>query len=367
MIEQNREFKPDWITPPGSTISDLMEERDWNQLELAQRLGYSNKHLNQLIKGKSSLTEDAALRLERVLGSTAAFWLNREAIYRERLARLEAQRRYEKWTGWLEQLPLSWLKSVDVIPNRRITESRKPELVELLLRFFSVASPQEWNDRYGNLLGSFRRGSKVQSDIGAVTSWLRLGEIEAEQMMVPKYNRTRFAKALHEIRDLTTMSPNEFDPKLRAICSEAGVKLVLVPAIPKAHISGVARWLNPHSPLIQLSLYGKTNDKFWFALFHESAHILLHADNKQNIFLDNWGDTTSASSREQEANQWAANLLIPKANLGKLNKIQTAEDIEHFARKINIHPGIVVGRLQHDGQLKYATYLNSLKDKFELK
>ena len=88
MIDQKRKIQPEWVSPPGDTISDLMEERDWNQVELAQRLGFTTKHLNQLIEGEASLSEDAALRLERVLGSTARFWLNREAIYRERLARI---------------------------------------------------------------------------------------------------------------------------------------------------------------------------------------------------------------------------------------------------------------------------------------
>ena len=123
-----------------------MEERDWNQIELAKRLGFTPKHLNQLIKGKASLTEDATFRLERVLGSTAKFWLNREAMYRERLARhRERSSVIEKWIDWLDVLPLSWLKKVDVIPDRRITESRKPELVENIYCDFSVLlSPDEW-------------------------------------------------------------------------------------------------------------------------------------------------------------------------------------------------------------------------------
>ena len=365
MIDQKRNFQPDWVSPPGDTISDLMEERDWNQVELAQRLGYTTKHLNQLIKGKASLSEDAALRLERVLGSTARFWLNREAIYRERLARIIAQHRYEKWVNWLDMLPLSWLKKLDVIPDQRITESRKPELVKTLLQFFSVASPNEWTERYENLQGSFRRARRVNSDIGAITSWLRVGEIEAEKTVTPKYNKAKFEKALIEIRELTILPPDEFVPKIGALCSEAGVKLVFIPAVPNAHVSGVARWLNQHCPLIQLSLYGKTNDKFWFAFFHEAAHILLHADNKQNIFLDNVNNDFSDSSQEQEANQWAANKLIPQERSVDLFNIRTSNDIERFASSINIHPGIVVGRLQHEVNLTYATSLNHWKDKFE--
>ena len=95
MTEQEQTFSPDWVSPPGDTILDMMEERDWSQVELARRLGFSPKHLNQLIKGKASLTDDTALRLERVLGSTANFWLNREARYRERLARLNVKERYK--------------------------------------------------------------------------------------------------------------------------------------------------------------------------------------------------------------------------------------------------------------------------------
>ncbi len=89
MSENIQDFQPDWTTPPGSTIYDLMLERGWNQTELAERLGYSTKHLSQLINGKITLTDNVALRLERVLGSSSEFWLNREANYRDRLARLK--------------------------------------------------------------------------------------------------------------------------------------------------------------------------------------------------------------------------------------------------------------------------------------
>ena len=93
------------------------------------------------------------------------------------------------------------MKKVDVIPDRRITESRKPELVETLLRFFSVASPDEWAVRYENLQASFRRGRKSKSDIGTITSWLRMGEIEAEKIVAPKYSKAMFEKVLNEIRE----------------------------------------------------------------------------------------------------------------------------------------------------------------------
>ena len=99
MTDQQQTSSPDWASPPGDTIVDLMEERGWTKGELARRLGFSTGYLNQLINGSVSITNDTALRLERVSGSTVNFWLNREANYRERLAELDSQQHYQTRVG----------------------------------------------------------------------------------------------------------------------------------------------------------------------------------------------------------------------------------------------------------------------------
>ena len=93
MIETTRSFTPDWVSPPGDTIADLLEERDWTQAQLAERFGYTTKHIRLLINGKAPINVETALKLERVLGSTAAFWLRYEAQYRAALARIEEENR----------------------------------------------------------------------------------------------------------------------------------------------------------------------------------------------------------------------------------------------------------------------------------
>jgi len=45
------------------------------QAELARRLGVSYPRLNEIIKGRRSVTPDTALRLSHVLGMSADFWL----------------------------------------------------------------------------------------------------------------------------------------------------------------------------------------------------------------------------------------------------------------------------------------------------
>ncbi|MDR1423071.1 MAG: helix-turn-helix domain-containing protein [Azoarcus sp.] len=365
MTDLNAPFAPDWVSPPGDSISDIAEERGWTQAELARRLGYTEKHVSQLINGKVPLTIDAAQRLERALGSTFDFWMAREANYQKHKARQEAEQKYAEWTPWLDKLPLKELMSARAIPKRRIDAKNKPLFVEACLRFFGVASPEGWNCHYLGMEAAFRRTRKEQSDPGAISAWLRLGEKEAEKVGESKYHKSRFEKALRDIRNLTCENPGVFEPKMRRLLQEAGVLLVLVPAIPRAHVSGVARWLGQARPLIQLSLYGKTNDRFWFTFFHEAAHILLHADgaqDKASIFLDDKNPNIS-DHREDEANRWSGEFLIPSEYDRELRYLKNKAAVKDFAEKIGIHPGIVVGRLQHDELIKLS-WMNDLKESF---
>lgn len=208
---------------------------------------------------------------------------------------------------------------------------------------------------------AFRRTTTKQSDVGAISSWMRLGELQAEHLDCPKFNKSKFAKAVQEIRSLTVLLPQEIEPKLKKLCWESGVVLALVPSLPRAHVSGLARWLNPHKALIQLSLYGKTNDSFWFTFFHEAAHILLH--NKHCIFLDECdGAKNQSSDQEREADQWSRAFLIPSSHETELALLRSRSSVIAFAQKLRIHPGIVVGRLQYDQVLAWNC-MNDLKQK----
>lgn len=75
------------MSPPGDTIRDILEEKNWTQAKFADRAGYTTKHVSQFIQGKAVITEDAALRLEPVFGGSAELWLSREAKYREAIKR----------------------------------------------------------------------------------------------------------------------------------------------------------------------------------------------------------------------------------------------------------------------------------------
>jgi plasmid maintenance system antidote protein VapI len=83
---ENR-YAPDWVSPPGETLADILKERKITRGEFAQRMGLPKKTINQLIKGKVEITIRIAYKMELALGvPTARVWIDRERLYRESLA-----------------------------------------------------------------------------------------------------------------------------------------------------------------------------------------------------------------------------------------------------------------------------------------
>ena len=84
------EFKPNYTVIPGETLEETLDALGISQHELAMRIGQPLKMVSEIIKGKTAITDDTALQLEKVLNIPASFWLCLEQQYCETLARLDA-------------------------------------------------------------------------------------------------------------------------------------------------------------------------------------------------------------------------------------------------------------------------------------
>lgn len=357
------QYTPDYVSPPGETLEEILEEKEMTQVELAERTGRPQKTISEIINGKAAITPETALQLERVLGVSASFWNNRERLYREALANREERERLESKVPWLEQIPVKAMVEKQWI---QFYDDKVAQLKEVL-NFFAVASPEQWEEFWGRiLLVDFRSSAAFEGERRSVAAWLRKGEIEAKEIICADYDAGKFKKALQEIRGLTVESPDVFQPAMMRLCAESGVALVFVPQLPKTRTCGATHWLNSKKALIQLSLRYKTNDHFWFAFFHEAGHILLHG--KRDIFLEGQDiQDKSKQDKEKEANNFAADLLISPTELEqflKSNKRLSKAAIEQFASLIGIAPGIVVGRLQYQ-EILPRNHCNNFKQRFE--
>jgi addiction module HigA family antidote len=351
------EYRPDYAVSPGEVLSDELELRGMTQQELAKRTGLTPKHIVSIVKAKSAITPETAIKFERAMGMPADYWLNLESQYQEVLARLQEETQLGHDIDWLKHIPVTQMAKLGWITKLSNT---KAQLVEVL-RFFGIASVGQWEDMWPNLRVAYRQHNHHEVFAEAVSAWLRQGEIAAAKIPCLPYDKAAFRAALDQIRKLTAEAPEIFVSKMVELCANAGVAVVFVPALPKTGVSGATRWLNSNKALIQLSLRYKTDDHLWFTFFHEAGHILLHG--KKELFLE--GANGLDKAKEDEANKFAQEELIPRTEFTHFAQQHpfSKAAIVSFSRRINIAPGIVVGQLQHVGLLP-ITHCNELKQKF---
>jgi HTH-type transcriptional regulator/antitoxin HigA len=355
-------YQPDVVSWPGETLEELLEEREMTQAELAERTGRPKKTINEIIQGKVAITPETALQFERVLGTPAQFWLERERQYREWLARQQDEENLRQQIDWLKEIPIK-----DLVKRGWIDYAEEQlEQLRAALCFFGIASPKEW----AYVEAVFRKSPAHKSDPAAVTAWLRKGELEAQEIDCTPFNPERFRAILNTARILTRASFAAVRDELPRLCASAGVALVIVPELPNTRVCGATRWLSPNKALIQLSLRYKTDDQFWFTFFHEAGHILKHG--KRETFIDEEGDVSHEHehNREAEANRFAADFLIPPDAMQRFRRQNkppyiSKQAVEQFAEELGIASGIVVGRLQHD-ELLERWKLNNLKRSLRL-
>lgn len=355
------EYLPDYVSPPGETLLETIEALGMPQAQLAERTGRSKKMINEIIKGKAPITPKMAIELERVTGVTTSFWNNRERNYREFIAKHEEQKYLKKHISWLNQIPVAAMIKLGWIDKSK----DKVQRLKNVLNFLGIASPAQWPSLEKGLMKqvAFRKSRAYKADNRALICWFRKGEQEAKDIDCNPFDSSVFLKTLEKIRLLTVEPPEVFQNRLIRLCAGCGVAVVFIPALPKTRASGVTRWLSPEKALIQLSLRYKTDDHLWFSFFHEAGHILKHG--KREIFID--GDDIGMDEiKEDEANRFAADLLIPRKDYLEFikNDQLTKVLIQRFSDELEIAPGIVVGRLQHEGLLPMS-HCNDLKRRFE--
>lgn len=334
---ESHPFKPDYVIAPGETLRDRLADMNISQTELAARAGLSTKHVNQIIQGIAPITLETAIVLDRITGLPASFWNRREADYREGLLRAKPRVVSAEDEKWLKSLPIAELKKRNKLPS--LTDQGR--LFDAVLSFFGVADREAWERVWRGPVASFRRSEAYASHPGSVVSWLRIAQVEAQAAKVEPYSAPNFRKALQDIRSLTAHGDAN---RIVEMCAAAGVVVVFVREVKGCRISGAAWWASSSRAVIALSDRYKKDDRFWFTFFHEAAHLLLHS--KKETFVD---DGTDNDLLEDEANRFAADFLIPPAQALRLRKLTTDAEVKAFADELGIAPGIVVGRLQHDG------------------
>ena len=72
---------------PGEHLAEILDELGISQYRLAKTIGTPARRINEVVRGRRSITADTALRIGLALGMTPESWLNLQALHDLDIAR----------------------------------------------------------------------------------------------------------------------------------------------------------------------------------------------------------------------------------------------------------------------------------------
>ena len=329
------------MTSPGDFIREKMEAKIWTQSDLAYALDTKPAAINQILSNKRAISLNMAKALgaaldcdPAVIAATQTEWdLGRTGDPDPSVA---ARSKILSQYPLREMAKRGWVDPAHGVGT----------LEEQVCRFFGV-------EELGEIphLSHLARKTRYDHIPPEQLAWLFRVKAIASEMATQQYER---AKLVEIIDSLSTLrSKPDGIRQVPRLLEYAGVRFVVVEALPKSAIDGVCFWLDKSKPVIGMSMRYDRIDNFWFVLRHECAHVL-HGHGKSSAIVDcdlGANDLTSSVSDEDRiANQEAADFCVPEKKMNSFylrkNPYFSERDVLAFSVRMEVHSGLVVGQLQ---------------------
>lgn len=291
---------------PGETLDEKLQEMGMGVKEFATRVSKPEKTIIAVLRGKSTITPEMAVSFEMVTKIPANMWLAHQKRYDEFIARKKRESALKEGMKWAQQFPYTEIADLGWFSDIIHIDENSKDIVDTLCRFFAVSSPKGWEDFYLNqrLRVAFSITLAETCDPYALSAWLRRGEILADGVSLSiKYSAKNLRNILEDISALRCSETDMKEEKLVELLGSIGIKLIFTETLSTAPVKGCARYICG-VPCIQLAKVFDSELDFWYTLFHEIGHILLHG--KKDIFIENVNYGDKDPEKEKEANAFAS-------------------------------------------------------------
>lgn len=330
------------VPHPGFFLKEELEARGWSQRDLAFILGVQEQSVGIIIAERRGISPEMAKALGNAFDVDPDFFANLQKAYDMARARepdpaISRRARLQGSYPVREMIKRGWLEDMDA-----------SMLEAQMMRFFDVDS----FEHIPNIAAAAKRSNADSEYEPNQLAWFHRVKQIAQSISVPRYSERALRDALVRLRALM-IEPEEARHVPRVLM-ECGVRFVMVEGLPNGKIDGVCFWLNS-SPVIGMSVRLDRIDNFWFVLRHEIEHVLQkHGHNKPVMDVDVMATAENSDiipEQERVANSAAQEFCVPQSEMesfiARKNPFFSERDIVGFARRMQVHPGIVIGQIQN--------------------
>lgn len=327
------------VDHPGVFIGEEIEARNWTQRDLAFVLGKPEQLVSMIVSGKRNI--NAALAKELA----AAFEVSPDLF-------LGLQQAYDKYVAAEPDASVS--RRGRIVRNYPIREMIKrgwiedaePALLEhQLATFFEVRSFEE-----APYIRHAAKKSGYDQMPPTQLAWLFRVRQLAKETVVEDYSPRKLRETLSSLGGMLS-APEEIR-RVPQLLERAGVRFIVVEGLPTGKIDGACFWLSEAAPVVGVTTRFDRIDNFWFVLRHELEHVL-RGDGRTLEIVDSEIDPSipDQTTEELAANAAAEAFCVPREEMESFyhrkNPYFSRASVLAFAQRIGVHPGLVVGQLQH--------------------
>lgn len=336
---------------PGLRIKLELKRIGLTQKEAATILGMQPSHLSEIVKGKRNVSRAVAIKLESLLHVPTEEWMHMQASFEYQRS---TDKYYESKEYEAEQILAEYNQIYDMRLVFKTTGKSKTKPSEQLtfckdiLHFGSPAEQQR------AMQGRFHKSNKTGLDVRMIATWSVLATYEAERKPLPlcDFHKEDCDTLGQELEQIFSDNHNTLNRVERAL-AEHGIKFCVVPKVPHASIDGFT-FYNQGIPCIVVTKRFDRIDNLAFAVLHELGHLKMHLSPNGigKVTVVN-PDTEQLEREEQEANEFAANMLIPDRLWNTLPPMKLypraiQAEVTKWAKRNNKNKWIVLGRISHE-------------------
>ena len=328
----------------GKYLKDYLEFYNISQSEFASRLGITQKHMNEILNGKSDITLEMAVNIEILTKIPISFIINsehRKKVQKELMDKYKSEKNIAK--KMKEEFSLKELNDRKWVDFKDISNPIQNYMD--IMEFLKVKDLTALSKIQEKTL--FKKNG---NDLNKLNLWIARCDEIAKNQSINKYDSINFLLLISDIKEMSFKKGINIE-ELQKLLNSYGIYFVVEKALSGTKISGCFK-VKGKNPAIYLTKNYIGKDSFYYELYHELGHCKSdYNEAKSKVIVE------GNENQEKRADEFALNTMIDKDVWKKIENNIKENELVKISEDYKIPMSFIVGRLAKFNKINYSSKL----------
>lgn len=328
----------------GKYLKEYLEFYNISQSEFASRLGITQKHMNEILNGKSDITLEMAVNIERLTTIPLSFIINsehRKKITKELLEKYDDEKTINK--KMKDEFSLKELETKNWVNFKDITNP--------IQNYMDIMEFLKVKDLYAlTKIQEKTLFKKRGIDLNKLNLWIARCDECAQNQEVKNYDSSNFAFLIDDLKNIAFKKEIDIN-EIQILLNNYGIYFVVEKALSGTKVRGCFK-VKGKNPAIYITKNYSGKDSFYFELFHELGHCKSDFNEaKSKVIVE------GNEKQELRADNFALNTMIDPTIWKKIEDNFEESNLLKISNENKIPMSFIVGRLAKVEKISYKSNL----------